>query len=145
MSEKRKPFLLLLVFFALVLTALSFWVVRENSVKPSQSFMISNVAVNVDFENRQFLVGTVSRFAYGARQVCVRFDYSRVEEGSQIEVVWDWGEKRIQTEIYDLPAPSGSRMYCLLKEDGSPLPRGSYTVGIIYRSEPMPKFHFEIY
>ena len=91
--SRRKPFLFLLVAFTFVLTLLSFWVVRQNSVRPSDSFMISNVTINVDLQERRFLTGTVSRFPYGSRQVCLYFDYARVEEGSEIQVVWRWGEK----------------------------------------------------
>ncbi len=143
--SKRKPFSFLLIFFAFVLTLLSFWVVRQNSVRPSESFMISNVTINVDLQDRRFLTGTVSRFPYGSRQVCLYFDYARVEEGSEIQVVWRWGDKTVQSETYPLPAPSGSRMYCLLLESGVPLPKGNYTVGLVYRSERMPEFRFEIY
>lgn len=46
---------------------------------------------------------------------------------------------------YPLPAPSGSKMYCLLQESGVPLPRGKYAVDILYRSETIPEFRFEIY
>lgn len=142
---RRRPFLLLLIVFTVLLTLLSFLVVRQISIHPSESFMISNVTVNVDPHDRKFLTGTVSRFPYGSRQVCLYFDYARVEEGSEIQVVWSWGDKVVQAETYPLPAPSGSRMYCLLQESGIPLPKGNYTIGIMYRSEAMPKFHFEIY
>ena len=143
--SRRKPFLFLLVAFTFVLTLLSFWVVRQNSVRPSDSFMISNVTINVDLQERRFLTGTVSRFPYGSRQVCLYFDYVRVEEGSEVQVVWRWGGKVVQAETYPIPSPSGSRMYCLLQESGVPLPRGNYTVGIVYRSKAMPVFRFEIY
>lgn len=107
--------------------------------------MISNVAISVDLEARRFLAGTVSRFPYGARQVCLRFDYSSVRKGADIEVLWHLGEQLIQRDSYELPSTSGTRMYCLLKEDGSPLPRGAYTVNVICEEETLPKFHFEIY
>ena len=143
--SRRRPFLFLLVVFAFLLTLLSFWVVRQSVVRPSESFMVSNVTVNADAHDRRFLTGSVSRFPYGSRQVCLYFDYARVEEDSEIRVVWQWGDKIVQSETYPIPAPSGSRMYCLLQESGGPLPRGNYTVGIVYRSEAIPKFHFEIY
>ena len=84
---RRKPFLFLLIVFTFVLTLLSFWVVRQNSVRPDESFMISNVTINVDLHDRRFLTGTVSRFPYGSRQVCLYFDYSRVEEDGEIQIV----------------------------------------------------------
>ncbi len=142
---KEKSFLVLLVPFTVGLIALSFWVISKNSVKPQQSFMMSNVSISIDFEDHQFLAGTISRFEYGTRQVCMRFDYSRLEADGDIQVIWDYGEKRVQAETYTLTAPSGTRTYCLLKEDGSPLPKGRYSVMIQYGSVAMPKFHFEIY
>ena len=90
---RRKPFLFLLIVFTLVLTLLSFWVVRQSSVRSGENFMISNVTINVDIHDRRFLTGTVSRFPYGSRQVCLYFDYSRVEEDGEIQVVWRWGDK----------------------------------------------------
>lgn len=147
MPKRRIHFFVwLIVLFTLLITLLSFWVVGRSSVRPmGQGFMISDVSVSVDFERHQFLTGTVSRFPYGARQVCVRFNYSRLADGAPIDVIWAWDEKRVQADTYEVPAPSGTRMYCLLKEDGSPLPRGKYTVEIRSRAESMPKFHFEIY
>lgn len=143
---KHKSFFpLLLISFAVALTILSFWVVRKNSLNPRQGFTISNVSVSVDFDDRRFLAGTASRFPYGTRQVFVRFDYSCLEANSSMDLSWDWGQKRVQSETYELSAPSGTRMYCLLKEDGSPLPRGMYTVTIQCLTEIMPNFHFEIY
>lgn len=145
MLKKHKPFLLLPVLFILVLLLLSFLIVRRNSVRLGENFQVSNVTVNVDLQDRRFLTGTISRFPYGARQVCLRFDYDRADEGSEIQVVWRWGDRVVQAETYPLPAPSGSRMYCLLQESGVPLPRGGYTVGLQYRSEAIPEFYFEIY
>lgn len=146
--KNRSFFLVLLVSFTLGLIALSFWVIERNSVKPKQSFMMSNVSISIDFEDHQFLAGTISRFAYGTRQVCMRFDYSRLEDDMEIQVIWDHGDKRVQAENYILTAPSGTRTYCILKEDGSLLPRGTYSVMIQPANNSagaMPKFHFEIY
>jgi len=136
----------LLMAFALSLTLLVFWmVVGKSSLKPRMELMISNVSVSVDFEDHPFLAGMASRFAYGTRQVCLRFDYSRLEEDAPVVILWDREDKRIQAESYELTAPSGTKMYCLLKEDGSPLPRGAYTVTIQCGPEFTPTFHFEIY
>ncbi|MCR5346282.1 MAG: hypothetical protein K6E38_00725 [Fretibacterium sp.] len=135
----------LLMVFALALTLLVFWMVGRGRLKPRLELMISNVSVGVDFEDHPFLAGTASRFAYGTRQVCLRFDYSRLEEDTPVVILWDMDGKRVQAESYELLAPSGTKMYCLLREDGSPLPRGSYAVIIQCGPEFTPTFHFEIY
>ncbi|MBQ7263956.1 MAG: hypothetical protein IJR14_09610 [Synergistaceae bacterium] len=144
-EQRQRIFPWLLISCAVSLMVAIFWFVGASSVKPTQGLMISNVSVSVGIEDRPFLAGTVSRFRHGARQVCIRFDYDRLQDSEQIDVLWDWGEKRVQEERYALPAPSGTRMYCLLKEDGSPLPMGPYTVTIQRGDEILPQFHFEIY
>ena len=131
--------------FTLALALLVFWIVGRGSLKPGLELMISNVSVSVDFEDHPFLAGMASRFAYGARQVCLRFDYSRLEEDAPVMILWDREDKRVQAESYELVAPSGTKMFCLLRDDGSPLPRGTYTVTIQCGPEFMPTFHFEIY
>ena len=145
MLQRIKPFLMIVTLFAIVLPLLSFWVIQQNSVKPSETFLIHNVMINTEFDSHRRLTGTVSRFPYGARQVCLHFDYSRVTVGSSVVLEWRWGEKLVQTDTYRLTEPSGSKIYCLLLENGQPLYRGSYSVGMIYRSERIPEFHFEIY
>lgn len=131
--------------FTLALTLLVFLMVGRSNLKPKLELMISNVSLSVDFEDHPFLAGTASRFAYGTRQVCLRFDYSRLEKDVPVMILWDMEGRRIQAESYELAAPSGTKMYCLLKEDGSPLPRGSYAVTIQCGPELAPTFHFEIY
>ena len=107
--------------------------------------LISNVSVSTDFEDHQFLAGTAFRFARGTKQVCLRFDYSRLERDLPIEIFWDWEEKRVQIGNHVLSAPSGTRVYALKKEDGSPLPEGAYAVTIRCGPDVSPKFHFTIY
>lgn len=143
--RQRHFFSLLAGGFALALAFLTFLAVERSTVKPRQELMISNVSVSVDFDDHQFLAGTAFRFPQGAKQVCVRFDYSRLEEDATLDVLWDWEGKRVQAGSYALTAPSGTRMYSLLKEDGSPLPLGSYAVTLRCGEDMAPQFHFEIY
>ena len=145
MSEKRKPFLFIVVFFATILPLLSFWVIRQNSSKPGESLMIHNVVVSSEMDSRLRLTGAVSRFLYGSRQVYLRFDYSKATEGSEIRILWFMGDKLVQSDTYTLSTPSGSKIYCLVRENGQPLPKGSYSIGILYKTERIPDFKFEIY
>lgn len=119
--------------------------VERNSVTPGRALLISNVSLSTDFEDHQFLAGTVFRFEYGAAQVCLKFDYSRLEADAPVEIIWNLGEKRAQIGYHVLSAPSGTRMYALRKEDGSPLQQGSYSVTIQCGQDIRPRFHFEIY
>lgn len=145
MAGKRKPFLLIVIFFATILAILSFWVIQQNSNKPGESLMIQNLVISTELDDKLRLTGSVSRFPYGARQVCLRFDYTRAIEGSDIRILWFMGEKLVQSDTYTLSTPSGSKIYCLVRENGQPLPKGSYSIGILYRTERLPDFRFEIY
>ncbi len=145
MSKKIKPFLFIVIIFAIALPLLSFWVIRYNSARPSDTFLIHNVALTTELDKHRRITGTISRFSYGARQVCLRFDYSRVTAGSTLQVEWRCGEKLVKVNSYELSESSGSKIYCLLLENGQPIPRGIYSIGLIYRSERIPDFRFEIY
>ena len=145
MPKKKKSFVLLVIFFAIVLLLLSFWVIRHNSNKPSESLLIHDVVISTEVDDTRRLTGAVSRFPYGSRQICMRFNYSKATEGAEIRVLWFAGDKLVQSGTYNLPASSGSKIYCLVQENGQPLPKGSYSVGILNNSERILDLRFEIY
>ncbi|MDR1622536.1 MAG: hypothetical protein LBS00_09195 [Synergistaceae bacterium] len=145
MSKRRKSFLLIVILFATVLLLLSFWVIRQNSNKPSEVLMIHNVVVSTELDDKLRLTGTVSRFPHGSRQVFLRFDYSKAIDDSKVKILWFLGEKLVQADTYKLFASSGSKVYCLVRENGQPLPRGPYSLGILSNSERLFDFRFEIY
>jgi hypothetical protein len=145
MSRKRKPFLLIVILFATVLLLLSFWVIRQNSNNPSESLMIHNVVVSTELDDKLRLTGTVSRFPYGSRQIFLRFDYNKAMNGSEVRILWFTGEKLVQADTYKLFASSGSKIYCLVRENAQPLPRGPYFISILSSSEHLFDFRFEIY
>ena len=147
MVKKKKPFVSLVIFFATILLLLSFWVIRQNSNKPGESLLIHDVVISTEVDDTTRLTGAVSRFPYGSRsrQICMRFNYSRAAEGAEVRIVWFKGDSLIQSDTYYLGAPSGIKIYCLAREDGQPLPRGSYSVGILSNTERISDFRFEIY
>ena len=145
MTRKKKPFVSFVVFFATVLLLLSFWVIRQNSNNPSESLLIHDVVISTEVDDTTRLTGAVSRFPYGSRQICMRFNYSRAAEGAEIRLLWFKGDRLIQSDTYELGASSGTKIYCLTREDGQPLPRGSYSVGILSNAERISDFRFEIY
>jgi len=145
MIAKKKPFVLFVIFFAAVLLLLAFWVIRHNSSKPSESLLIHDVVISTEVDDTTRLTGAVSRFPYGSQQVCMRFNYSRAAEGAEVRILWFMGDELIQSDTYDLGTSSGTRIYCLAREDGQPLPRGSYSVGIFSNSERISGFRFEVY
>ncbi|MDR1916578.1 MAG: hypothetical protein LBQ58_08400 [Synergistaceae bacterium] len=62
------------------------------------------------------------------QQVCLWFSYSRARDGDSLEISWYLDEKLIQREKLRLSSPSGVRAFYLLKEDGSPLDTGFYSI-----------------
>jgi hypothetical protein len=145
MPRRKKPFLFFVVFFATILLLLSFWVIRRNSTKPTDSLMIHNVVITTESDSRLRLTGTLSRFRYGSRQVFLYFDYSRATKGSELRILWLMGEQLVQAGTYALDTSSGSKVYCLIREDGQMLPRGFYSISILNNSERLSDFRFEIY
>ena len=145
MWKKKKPFVLLVIFFATVLLLLSFWVIHQNSNKPSESLLVHDVIISTDVDDTKRLTGAVSRFPYGSRQICMRFNYSKAAEGAEIRILWFIGDKLIQSDSYALSVSSGTKIYCLTRENGQPLPQGSYSVGIFNKAERISDFRFEIY
>jgi hypothetical protein len=145
MSMKKKPFVSLAILLATVLLLLSFWVIRQNSKKPGESLLIHDVVISTEVDDTKRITGAVSRFPFGSRQICMRFDYSKATEGAEIRILWFMGDKLVHSDSYTLSAPSGSKIYSLALEDGQPLPRGSYSVGTLNKGERISDFRFEIY
>ena len=140
--------MLIVIFFATILSILSFWIIRQNSSKPSKSLMIHNVVISTEEDDRPRLLrptGAVSRFPHGSRQVYLRFDYSKAAEGGEIEIRWFMGDQLIHSDVYVLPGPSGFKIFSLMRENGQPLPKGFYSLVILKGAERLSDFGFEIY
>jgi len=145
MLKRKKPFVFLAIFFAIALLLLSFWIIHQNSNKPSESLLIHDVVISTEVDDAKRLTGVVSRFPYGSRQVCMRFKYSKAAEDAEIRILWFMGDKLVQSDSYTLSSASGSKIYCLIQESGHPLPKGSYSVVILREAERISDFKFEIY
>lgn len=143
--RKRKPFFLLVILFAAVLLFLSFWIIRQNGIRFGESLKIYNVTFSTEVDDRLRLTGVVSRFPYGAMQVCLRFDYSKAAPDADIRLLWSFGNKLVQADSYVLSESFGSKIYGLVLENGKPLPRGLYSLSIIYDNKNLSDFRFEIY
>lgn len=128
MARNGRVFLLLMFSVIGSLVIFSFWAVRSN--KAAGSFEINRVLLcdEVDEQMHPLTTGTV--FGYGARQLCLWFDYSRSPGSDGVQVRWYFRNRAIHSEFIRLSAGDGARTFCLLLEDGSPLPKGSYSVQI---------------
>ena len=128
MSRNGRFFLLLMSCVIILLLFFSFWAVRSN--KAAGSFEIHNVLMCDEVDDRMQPLGAGSVFSYGARQLCLWFDYSRSSGGDGVRVKWYYRGRPIHSEVLRLTPGDGAKAYCLLLEDGSPLPKGSYSVRI---------------
>ena len=128
MSRNGRFFLLLMSCVIILLLFFSFWAVRSN--KAAGSFEIHNVLMCDEVDDRMQPLGAGSVFSYGARQLCLWFDYSRASGGDGVRVKWYYRGRPIHSEVLRLTPGDGAKAYCLLLEDGSPLPKGSYSVRI---------------
>jgi hypothetical protein len=144
-SKKKKPFVFLVVFFATILLFLSFWVIRQNSGRLSDSLKINNMAVSTEVNDGWLPAGSVSRFSHGSRQVCLRFDYTQAMGGGEVKVLWFSEEKLVYSDAYPLNALAGTKVYCLVQENGQPLPKGSYSVTVLNKAERLSDLSFDIY
>jgi hypothetical protein len=142
MSRDGKLFLLLVGFAIFFLFAVSFGAIR--SKKAAGSFELHNIVLCDELDDRMNPIGGASSFSYGIRQLCLRFDYSRAGDGENIQVRWYYRGRPIHSQEVALSPGSGARVFCLLLEDGSPLPRGSYSVRISLFDRDVSDTFFEI-
>jgi hypothetical protein len=77
-------------------------------------------------------------------QACLWFSYSRARRGDIIEIEWYLDEKLITKETVRLSEPRGVRAFFLLKDDGSPLDAGFYSVRINCNGREMGMENFTV-
>lgn len=120
------------VFVALLSIALSWSVIRDNVT--AGSFHLDEVALCEDLDDSMGPLEKKSIFASDTKQICLWFEYSRARDGDQLEVIWKFEGEDIQNESFRLVYPRGTRAFYLLREDGSDLPAGMYSVTILCNS-----------
>ena len=80
----------------------------------------------------------------GSQQVCLWFGYSKARRGDLIEIAWYLGETMIQRETLRLSESMGVKAFYLLREDGSSLEPGLYSVHISCNGRERTTVNFEI-
>ena len=145
MAVKRYIFFSVTLTCTLALLFVSILLVYHYIKKPSDTIIVRNIVLSDEIENQSRLTGTVSRFSYGTRQIFVFFDFEKAQIGTNVTVSWRYGGKEVRTDTYIFEEPSGYRVYCLLKEDGSLLPRGAYSLKIMQDDKTViPEYVFNI-
>lgn len=123
----RKP-LIFLGVLVLLLIALSAWSLRGGTF--GASFQIDRAVVCQELDQNRQPVNEGSDIPYGSRQICLWFQYSSASEGSHVEIKWYYGKDLVLSESLKLMSKDGVRAFYLLREEGTPLPVGSYRVTV---------------
>ena len=94
-------------------------------------------------DNREpLLIG--NSIPYGPSQICLWLKYSSAREGSHLEVSWYYGNELVLSEPLKLMTKDGVRTFYLLREEGTPLPVGSYRVTVSTPAKVWSDIKFEI-
>jgi hypothetical protein len=113
----------------LVLIVLVSWSFRSSNFIAG-SFRIDNLQICEELDELLMPVSSDRNLSGGSRQVCLWFSYSKARMGDSIEIMWYLNEKMIQRELMRLSEPKGVRAFYLLRDDGSALDPGFYSVYI---------------
>lgn len=124
-EEGRK--LIALGISVLALMLLTSWSFRTGSVIAG-SFQVDDILICEELSGDMRPLPVSGDFSDGLRQICLWFSYSHAREGDVVELSWRYKDEPVQRESFRLTKQSGMRAFYLLRDDGSSLPAGEYTV-----------------
>lgn len=136
-----KP-LIFLGALVVLLIVLSAWSLRGGSF--GESFRIDKTVVCQELDDNRQPVKAQQDIPYGSRQICLWFKYSSASEGSHVQVSWLYGKDLVLTESLKLMTKDGTRAFYLLREDGTPLPVGSYTATVSTPARKWSEIKFNV-
>ena len=136
-----KP-LIFLGALVVLLIVLSAWSLRGGSF--GESFRIDKTVVCQELDDNRQPVKAQRDIPYGSRQICLWFKYSSASEGSHVQVSWLYGKDLVLTESLRLMTKDGTRAFYLLREDGTPLPVGSYTATVSTPARKWSEIKFNV-
>lgn len=112
----------------LLVCALS-WSVRVDNVAAG-SLRLEDVVLCEDLDDSFAPLEGTDVFPGQIKQICLWFEFTRARDGDLLEILWKYEGEDIQREELRAAYHSGSHAFYLLREDGSPLPAGEYSVVI---------------
>jgi hypothetical protein len=144
-AERRKIYAPLILVGLSVLALMMFvaWSLRESNFA-SGSFKMKEVRICEELDENLKPVSADRNIPSESQQVCLWFDYSGARRGDVIEISWYLAGNMIQRETVRLSAPEGVRAFYLLKEDGSPLDPGFYSVTINFNGKDTYEDNFTV-
>ncbi len=107
------------------------------------SFSIDEAVVCVDVDDSAIPWGVGDRFDFGVRQLCVLLGYSGGDDDT-VRFKWFFKGQLIHEEVQILGDGGSYRMFYILREDGSPLPVGPYSVQIDVNDRMARKMAFSV-
>ncbi len=115
--------------FSTILFFAIFFVVITGYRGDIGNFSLDEAVICVDVDDSAIPWGVGDRFEFGVRQLCVLMGYSGGDD-DLVRFSWFFRGQLIHEEIQILDDQSNYRMFYILREDGSPLPPGAYSVQI---------------
>jgi len=141
MSRSRRTFLLLLSSGIFIVSTFALWTVFRTE---STSFIFNRAVVCDEVDENYKPSGVASCFDYGTRQICLWFDYLTEYESCEILIYWYFRDSLVFRETVDISSTTGKKTFCLLREDGYPLPWGDYRVRIELNGRNLTTLNFSI-
>jgi hypothetical protein len=132
MARERRNVTEPVVFVGLMVTALIalvWWGFRTSDFA-SGGIKMKKILICEELDENLEPVSADRNIPPGSQQVCLWFDYSGARRGDAIEISWNLEDKTVQRETVRLSKPEDIRAFYLLKEDGSPLDPGFYSVTV---------------
>jgi hypothetical protein len=121
------PSLVTVGILVLILMGCLAWSFRTGDVIAG-TFQLDEVQICEELDDFLQPVNASRNLPGGAQQACLWFRYSKARDGDSLEISWRLDERVIQKETFRLSEPRGMRAFYLLKEDGSALDAGFYTI-----------------
>ena len=130
-GSKRKnadPIVYLGVLVLILVICVSWSFRKSNFI--AGSFKIDEVQICDELDENLQPINVDKYMPYDSQKVCIWFSYSSARRGDLIEIAWYRDGSMIQREKLRLAEPKGVKAFYLLREDGSSLESGSYSIHI---------------
>lgn len=109
------------------------------------SFLVEEALICQELNGFRQPLRAGNNIFHGARQVCLWLKYSSAREGGHIDVSWYYNNDLILSEKVSLTAVDGVKTFYLLRDEGTPLPSGSYRVTVSASSRQWAGIDFYVY
>lgn len=140
-KSSKRP-LVLLGFSVVLLLLLVVWSLKSGPF--SSFFKVEETVICQELGDNREPRFVSKSIPYGPRQICLWLKYSSAREGSHLGVSWYYGKELVLSESMKLMTKDGIRVFYLLREEGDPLPVGSYRVTVFTPAKVWSDINFEI-